>query len=62
MILAACFQHNLDIARYPEMHEQHKEIDYSDSIARLENSHGGATKKFLRLYLDGGSSALVIGF
>ena len=27
------------------MHEKHKAIDYSDSIARLENSHGRATKR-----------------
>ena len=46
-ILAAHFEHDLaipqlrealvvGIARYPAIHERHKAIDYSDSIARLE--------------------------
>ena len=30
--------------RLHAIHEKHQAIDYSDSIARLENSHGRATK------------------
>ena len=50
----ACFRHNLAIphlrgslggySAIPCDTGKHKAIDYSDSIARLENSHGRATK------------------
>ena len=44
------------LARYLATHEKHKAIDYSDSIARLENSHGRATKnKMITVhYFSGG--------
>ena len=38
--------------QYPAIHEKHKAIDYSDSIARLENSHLRATKECCEVCSD----------
>ena len=44
-------------AQHPATHEKHKVIDFCDSVARLENSHGRATKlRVLRFWVGCGAS------